>query len=349
MNEYDLRMNEAEQLYPHSRDVIERETSDGGFSRGWGRHFIPVEDYWFDIHTHIYEKIEDVHTAISAHLSSVNGRNVRKLGVIPFYTVVKGEKCTDGDLFTKFMRKKDMLDYLCEIIHTPNASTVLYLHYTNPDTELIKAAADMGISGIKLHNACVIMDGGDHQVYLSKQWDDAFRLIGKLGLPIIWHVTQRLSDSPYTGSGRNSYWKAGWEKGVRYTNEDLLQAFLKVVEIHPDINFIAAHQLHIGWERLTGLFGRYPNLYTDTTVGCFVRKDDEMYETDRSYLRDIFIKYSNRILFSTDTYAKKVTDKDYIDFFYDGHIRFIRQLRLPEEALQKIAHRNTERLFLQRK
>jgi len=345
MNEHDLSKDEAERMYPHARDVIERETSDGGFSRGWGQHFLPTEDYWFDIHTHVFEKREDVRGAISGHLRSIKDRNVLKLGIIPFATVVKGERCADGDLFNQFISKKDMLSYLSEILHTQNASAMLYLHYTNPDLELIETAADMGISGIKLHNACVIMDGADQLVYLSKEWDKAFRLIGKRGLPIIWHVTQRLSDSLYTGSGRNSYWKVGWEKGIKYTNEDLLQAYLKVVGNHPEVNFVSAHQLHIGWERLTELFDLYPNLYTDSTVGCFVHKDDEMYEMDRSYLRDVFIKYSDRILFSTDTYAKKEIDASYIDFYYDGHIRFIRQLRLPDSALQKIAHVNTERLF----
>lgn len=38
---------------PYSPDVAERETLDGGFSRGLGFFFQPSEEYWFDSHTHL--------------------------------------------------------------------------------------------------------------------------------------------------------------------------------------------------------------------------------------------------------------------------------------------------------
>ena len=345
MNNQSLNRNDAEYLYPHSRDVIERETSDNGFSKGWGMHFLPTAEYWFDVHTHVYEKKENIREAIDEHLTRVKDRKVQRLSVIPIASAAKDGKSIDTDMFSCYMNKKDLSCYLEEILGIKCASAILYLHYTNPDIELIETAADMGISGIKLHNAWMIMDGADRQIWLSDEWDKAFQLMGRLKLPVLWHVTQRLTDSPYTEGGRNSYWKEGWEKGVRYTNEDLLQIYLKVVGKYPDVNFISAHQLHIGWERLTELFDQYPNLYTDTTVGCFVRKDDEMYDIDRNYLRDVFIRYSDRILFGTDTFTKRQNEVKYLEDSYDGHIRFIKQLNLPGEALQKISHENAERLY----
>ena len=63
-----------------------------------------------------------------------------------------------------------------------------------------------------------------------------------------------------------------------------------VADKYPKINFIGAHQLHIGWERLGELFDKYPNLYTDTSTGCFLNPDDDFYSEDKEYLRNFFIK-----------------------------------------------------------
>src|SRR5476649_972839 len=43
-----------ETLSPHAPDVLERETSDDGFSAGWGLHHLPAERYIIDCHTHMW-------------------------------------------------------------------------------------------------------------------------------------------------------------------------------------------------------------------------------------------------------------------------------------------------------
>jgi hypothetical protein len=38
---------------PHSPYLLQRDTMDGGFSRGWMSHFTPSEEYWVDMHAHM--------------------------------------------------------------------------------------------------------------------------------------------------------------------------------------------------------------------------------------------------------------------------------------------------------
>lgn len=332
--------------YPHSPDVWERETSDGGFSRGWGMHFQPVEEHWFDIHAHIEEK--DAAAAgccIDKFMLQAEYLNVKRIALI--LPMIEFPDTAKGSLkiVPHLSCPSRMEQYLSSIGHNPAISWFLHVDHANPDAELIRASADLGICGIKLHNAPIITDAANYEVWLSKEWYRAFGEMEKLGLPVLWHVTQRLTDSPYTGGGRNSYWATGWEKGVRFTNDDLLKVFLKVVGDFPGIRFIAAHQLHIGWDRLEELFSVFGNLYVDTSIGCFIRSHDDLYGPEREYLNKVFINNCDRIIFGTDTILQNNRSTHLIDNIYNGHIRFIRQLRLPHEALQKISHENAEKLI----
>jgi predicted TIM-barrel fold metal-dependent hydrolase len=86
-------------------------------------------------------------------------------------------------------------------------------------------------------------------------------------------------------------------------------------------------------------------VYIDTSIGCFVRWGDEMYPEDRKKLRDFFIKYADRILFGTDIGMGKGYNLETEHLSLMGHIRFVRQLRLPYDELQKVSHENAEKLF----
>jgi predicted TIM-barrel fold metal-dependent hydrolase len=324
--------------YPHAPDVLERETSDRGFSQGWGMHFTPVEEYWTDSHTHLeLQNIKDYNQALQQFKSAMDKSDIKYATVITLWQSRKEM----GDGFQEILEHG-----ISTIKETSGLFPMLYLDYKDADHSIIDEAVQAGVKGIKLHNAQVVSEGSDHQVWLSDEWGKVFEKICKYKLPVLWHVTQRLTDSPYTGGGRNTYWKNGWLKGVKYTNQDLLNVFLEVVGQNPDINFVGAHQLHMGWEQIAGLFGRYPNLLVDTSCGCIVREFDYICKTDINYLRRYFINYSDKILFGTDAIVGKDFTEHYADVNYANHIRFIRQLRLPYAELQRVAHGNFERLYV---
>ncbi len=326
-----------EDIFPHSPDVYERVNSDGGFSKGWGMHFMPIEDKWLDVHTHVGEEAsEDIGMMISRYLCFVKEFRLTRIAVIL-------------PMLSRYERKDDYLQninkFLIEVRKNVELLPFLYIDYKDPDACFIEEAVNMGISGVKLHNAPIITEGGDHKVWLSPAWNRVFKEIEKHNLPVLWHVTQRLTDSPYTGGSRNAYWKDGWEKGITYTNEDLLQIFLQVVEAFSGINFISAHQLHLGWDRLSMLFDSYPNLYTDTSVGCRVNRFDTMYEHDIDYIRTVFINYQDRILFGTDAFLENAAYTRYFEELYNSYFRFIKQLHLPHDVLQKVAWQNAEKIL----
>lgn len=342
-----------ESLYPHSPDVVERETADGGFSRGWGIHFKPAEKCIVDVHGHIqFNSFDDAAGILSRHMELV--RPLKITHCVACSPIMAQPRYLDEPQgFSVPCRSGfDELKPYFDLAHRAgNLSLMLFLHYANPDVELLVQSVAAGACAVKLHNAPIIVNAADPEIWLSGEWEAAFAEIERHGLPILWHVTQRLTDSPYTGGGRNTYWKDGWKKGVSFTNEDLLQIFLKVVEKHPGIPFICAHQLHIGWERLASLLDKYPNMYTDTSIGCVVNEGDRMYEDDIRYIREIFIRYSDRILFGTDYFIADTAAGNPIGTDVEkaaiivSHIRFIKQLRLPDEALQKVFHCNAEHLL----
>jgi predicted TIM-barrel fold metal-dependent hydrolase len=85
----------------------------------------------------------------------------------------------------------------------------------------------------------------------------------------------------------------------------------------------------------------------DTTIGCMLRLDDDFYPHDKEFLREIFIKWQDRILFGTDDNIGG-GDHDSNPYDFDSslrrHIRFLTKLDLPGEVFDKISHGNFERI-----
>jgi len=327
--------------YPHAPDLLERKFAENGFAKGWAMHAKPVAQYYFDSHVHYSGKKENVPEESRLYADTVAKLNIKRLLVIfqiygkRWNTDMLTDNIMDG--FPYFT-----LDEIGRFIDLFKNSEKLfwsaYMNYQSPEKELVHAAADMGAKCIKLHNAPQIEDNAPYDLWCSKDWREVFEAITERKLPVLWHVTQRLPTSEYTGGGRNIYWAKGWKNGVTYGNEDLLQVFLTCCRRYPGINFIGAHQLHIGWERLDELFTAYHNLYVDTTIGCMLRLDDDFYPRDKEYLRSVFIKWSDRILFGTDSFG------EYSESNNLQHMRFITRLDLPQNVLDKICHNNIERL-----
>lgn len=342
MNEY---------LYPHSPDVIERETLDDGFSKGWALHAKPYPEYFFDCHVHYAGELEDnIAGELAPGLARVSELDVKR-ALILIRTYGEKWEPEDKTVMSPFLSPAQLEDRL--VGFADPFYWAAWIHHYSPEPNLVEAVAKLGASCIKLHNSPVIENNDPADLWLNDDWTATFKAMEKHGLPALFHVTQRLSASRYTGGGRNTYWSAGWENGTTYTNEDLLQVFLECCRRYPGINFLGAHQLHIGWPRLEELFAKHPNLYVDSTCGCLLKLHDEFYPADKAYLRDVFIRNADRILWGTDTFwnSKVAANVDswYSDYkTYREHIRFIMQLDLPQDVLDKICYKNSEKLFIKK-
>lgn len=313
--------------YPHSPDVEERETSDDGFSAGWGAHHQPSEEYWIDCHTHMREETaEGVLGVVGPWSDRLEAWRLRRTVALDGTPDVAEEFAAAGE-------EDDRFAWLARI------------HHDDPDVEGLAHCLDAGACGLKLHNAPLIRNAIDPEIWHAVEWHRIFDRMGEADLPVLWHVTQRLTDAPYTGGGRNSYWKQGWEEGYDCDNVDLLESFLEIVEAHPDTDFIGAHQLHLGFDRLAELFEAYPNLHVDTSIGCFVRWGDRIYPQDHDRAREFFLNWADRLLYGTDCVLGSDATEEYTYQQFLGHVRYVRQLRLPYAALQQVSHGNAERLM----
>ncbi|HML49117.1 MAG TPA: amidohydrolase family protein [Clostridia bacterium] len=335
-----------EALTPHAADVLERDYAEAGFARGWCPQAKPVPEYYFDFHVHYMDETDrPLAEVIAPDLNRVMDQQVlRTLLILRMH----GEKAPVADPSSAVLKDASypaaQIASLAQgIAWDQNVVLSAWLDHSAPDAQLVRQVAALGVRCIKLHNAPVIAQAAPADLWLSPAWQEAFAAMGELKLPVLWHVTQRLPSNAYTGGGRNTYWNVGWKNGVSYGNEELLQAFLACCRRFPQLNFVGAHQLHVGWERLDELFTAHPNLHVDTTVGCTLRFFDTLYPQDKAFLRTIFIKWADRILYGTDSFWRGKGDLGIPDLGNE-HMNFLRALDLPGEALQKICHLNAERL-----
>jgi len=322
---------ENPESYPYDPDIKQRETIDNGFSKGWGSHFQTSEKYWIDCHVHS-SKSQVLKECLQDWFEWSLAYRQAKLIILDGHP-----KSSDGGIHYEELSRLAKEDKNIEFLYYPGID--------DTDKEPLERALELGAKGLKLWSPELIIKGRPYDEFEYPKWEGVFEIVNDRQLPIVWHVTQRLTGSPYTGGGVNAYWSEGWKKGVKYTNEDLLQSFLRIARAYPKGHFIGAHQLHVGWERLEQIFDEYPNVYIDTSIGCFVRWGDIMYPEDQKKLRNFFIKYADRILFGTDIGIGKGRNIESEHLSLMGHILFIRQLQLPYDELQKISHENAERLF----
>lgn len=313
---------------PRSPDLDQRETADNGFSRGWGFHFLPSEEYWFDCHAHLDKarSAAELRQVLHEWFSILDGYRLERINLF----------VTDADLFAA-----------CRAVQaeTDRFSWFYFPRYDQADPDQIERAFESGAAGLKLHNAPIMRGLADPKVWQSAAWQQIFARLNALHKPVLWHVTQRVSRSPYHGGSENAYWSDRPDQAEPLDNDLLLADFLVLVRRYPKIPFIGAHQLHIGLDKLSPLLDAHPNLFIDTSCGFFLRWSDDLYEQDRARYRAFFLDYRDRILFGSDTGLAPGEIDTYLIQAFLGHARFILQLHLPDDVLQAVACRNAERLL----
>ena len=311
----------------YSPDVAERTGLDEGFSDGWGAHFPPNERYWIDTHMHVAEHSEwAVRQALGQYFQRTAAFRLDQIIVL------------DGT--------PETLDTYAAVAKTDRRfHFMIWPKPDQPDPDFVRRAHKAGSLGMKLHNGPIMRGLQDWKVWESDAWREVFEVCRELRFPILWHVTQRLSTSPYTGGGPGTYWKDGKEKGVKFTNADLLEQFLGLVDQYPEVTWIGAHQLHVGNAKLDELFTKHRNLVTDTSCGYFVRFGDQMFPEDAAAARAFLCKWSDRILFGTDCTLGVAESNEIVFQGFLGHVRYLRQAGLPHDVLQRIAWENAAKLF----
>jgi predicted TIM-barrel fold metal-dependent hydrolase len=305
-----------------------RDTIEGGFSGGWMPHFLPSEDQWIDMHLHLrnINSEDELKSSLNQCFSRLSAYRLSKVVAI-----------TGQDNMFGVLNEVSKNDRRFAWIYSPRLAT--------PSVELVREAVKNGACALKLHNASIMAARVPREIYEGSEWQAIFAFAESAGIPLLWHVTQRLGFSPYHGGGLNSYWSDGWEKGIDFDNEALLQDVLKLMKRYPKLKVIGAHQLHVGLDRLNELLKEYKNLYIDSSCGMFLRYSDRFIEEDRLLLRDFVETWSERILFATDGSLSPSGMSEYNFLWFLGHTRFMLELGLNDKALQDVAWRTAQNVL----
>ena len=311
-------------------DNIERSEGDGGFSRGFGMTNHAFSFDWFDSHAHLaYSHFPN--RLKGPEIQQVMDSWFRMTGIYQSGRII----LMDPYLETMEWTKDD-----------PRVYVFWWLKWDEADVAEIERRTTQGlIQGLKLHSGDFRGKAGDYKIMGSENWHAVYDYCGRAGLPIALHLNQHWGDQRYTtGRGAKEFWaKAG------YTNQQLLDYFLnEIAARHPKTKFILTHMNFQGCDALARIFDRYPNVYTDTSIGMFLREFDSLTPAEIKPYRDFSIRYADRLMFGTDAFAYHPLASE-----YPGHIRnwwlphqiFLMRLRLPQETLDKITHGTCERIL----
>ena len=193
------------------------------------------------------------------------------------------------------------------------------------------------------------------------RWDPIWQACGELGLPVLIHVADPKAfflpidetNERWEELRRHPDWSFHGPQFPKY--EELMAAFLRVVERHPKTTFIGAHAGSSAEDlvALASWFDKYPNLYVDLAA--------RIAELGRQPVtaRKFFAKYSDRILFGTDGprvperlllhWRFLETDDEYFpyaenEFPPQGFWR-IYGIHLPDDVLRKVYSENAARII----
>ena len=164
---------------------------------------------------------------------------------------------------------------------------------------------ELGASGVKIFKTFgleYLNPDGSFVKIDDPRWDPIWKACGELGLPILIHVADPKAfflpidnkNERWEELRRHPDWSFHESKFPTY--EELIAAFLRVVERHPKTTFIGTHLANSAEDLSTvsAWLDKYPNLYLDTAAR--IAELGRQPVTARKFL----VKYSGRILFGTD-------------------------------------------------
>ena len=213
---------------------------------------------------------------------------------------------------------------------------------------------DMGFDGIKMLETKTL-EMNDYNVWVDADYyEEYFAKAEAEGTHIIWHVAdpetfwdinripaRHLAKGWFYGDGNYPSW------------EEIYKTVFNVLDRHPKLKVTFAHFFfyseHPEW--LEEMFEKYPNVGIDITPGA------EMYNAFRDrneFYRDFFIKYADRIMYGTDvTHRGSPVGPLRLDAVYSflttsDEVTVVdiktKGIDLPDDALEKILHKNFERV-----
>jgi predicted TIM-barrel fold metal-dependent hydrolase len=259
--------------------------------------------------------------------------------------------------------------------HVPDLSTVGALAFEEHLVAAARSAEAAGAIGLKVWKNLGLWERDASGARLDV--DDPrltalWAVAAELELPVVIHVgdppaffAPLTDDNPRIEELRAhpDWW---WGAPGYPTLETLHEQFEHLVAAHPDTTFIAAHfGCFMRWEEVGRMLGSYPNFHVDTAAAIA-----DMGRDPGSPVRDLILRYPDRVLFGTDLIRVREFDMPLLperwelDEFFALHWAFfetddddlahplpaqgdwtVTGLDLPDEVLELLYFGNASRVF----
>lgn len=201
---------------------------------------------------------------------------------------------------------------------------------------------EMGFDGIK------IMNSPDLRKYIGygvndKKYDKMFELLQKNGTPINMHANDP-----------RPFWKEGRYDSTFPSYDEIYNEAIEMLDKFPGLHITFAHFFFLSDNpsEAERIMEKYPNVRFDITPGgeMFIN-----FSKNPEYWHGFFTKYSNRILFGTDSNSIKTCNKEINQMVYKAltysHDEFVqhnvygrdwtlRGLALNDEVVSRICYDN---------
>ena len=236
--------------------------------------------------------------------------------------------------------------------------------FTEQAIEELKKDIKKGAIGLKITKELGLKFKDYNNNYIpidDKRLDPIWEEAGKLGIPVLIHVSDPaaffLPIDEHNEHYQTLRLAPDWSfYGSYYNKTQLLAQRDRMIAKHPKTTFICAHVANYS-ENL-----KYVSNFLDTRPNAYVDIAARIDELGRQpyTARDFFIKYQDRILFGTDMPATPEVYRSYFRFletkdeYFDypdyigrfGYSRWrIYGLYLPDKVLQKIYHKNAQKVL----
>jgi uncharacterized protein len=217
----------------------------------------------------------------------------------------------------------------------------------------LKQLKDLGLTDRDKSGKLIAID----DPRLDPIWEEA----GRLGIPVSIHTSDPEAFFHPIDNTNERYEELtehpDWSfYGPQFpTKEEVLAQRDRMFAKHPNTTFVALHMAN--WpenlDYVSRLLDRLPNVMVE-----FGAREAELGRQPQR-AREFFIKYQNRIMFGTDNEVAEAmyrnhfrwleTGDESFDYWgYPGQGRWkIYGMNLPDEVLEKIYHKNAERMFKQ--
>ncbi|MGA9474307.1 MAG: amidohydrolase family protein [Terriglobales bacterium] len=190
--------------------------------------------------------------------------------------------------------------------------------------------------------------------------DPVFDECGRLGIPVFIHTADPEAFFHPINAENERYEELiehpDWSFfGRDYPGmQDLLEARNRVAARHPATTFVF---LHMGWPENLGWVSEVLDRYSNVMVE-FGGREAELGRQPRA-ARELFMKYQDRVMFGSDNGMEVAMYRNYFRWLETADDSFdywgapsqgrweIYGMDLPDAVLEKIYHRNAEKLFAQ--